>query len=869
MSALVADNRVARRMKGAAAMLLAALLAGAGLLTATAPAQAAEVWLEAGGVGYTADSAKPEDGATAAWYFGDRVDVTILSRVTIDGVEYPVTSIGDYAFSYQPVASIAIPDSVTSIGDHAFFNNRGGSGGLTSLALPSSLTRIGDFAFAWNHLTELTIPDSVTDIGDWAFYANALTSLELSESLTEIGESVFGLNLLTSVTIPDTVTTIGAEAFAQNRVSSVTIPASVTHIEHGAFFMHDWLKRVDLRGPAPTMGTSAATEAPFGSAETNGDLTLYYPKRYEAASESEGYTAPTWKGYASRAVATVAFDANGGSGSMAAQSSSVPSKLDANAFTRDGFRFSGWNTEADGSGVAYADAGEYLFADDATLYAQWTGIPPVLATIDHLDYVARAGKAAVVGYDGPSGAGITIPRQVTIGGETFEVTSIGESAFSEKGITSVTIPDTVTAIGQMAFQRNRLTSLTIPDSVRTIGREAFADNWLTSLTISASLGTIENGVFLGNRLTSVVIPDSVTAIGVNAFWANQLTSVVFSDSLTTIGAYAFGYNDIVSVTIPAAVTEIGFAAFGWGGKAVKRVDFLGPAPELEMTSDGGPFGTGGLGGAVLYFPQRYADTGYVGGAWHGYTSVAGYTVSFDAHGGAGRMECQNVPANSAIRVNAFTRNGYAFTGWNTAEDGSGTAYADRAPGAFDADTTLYAQWERIVITFTEVRLSGSAKVGGRLNAIVAAEQAAGYRYRWLRNGEPIGGATSGSYAPKAADRGARLSVEVTASAPELDTVTKTSATVTIGSGSLSGATPRISGMAKIGKKLRVRAGAWTAGTRLSYQWYLNGKAVRGATKAGFKIPKAAKGKKVSVRVTGTQPGYAKLVKTSRATSKVR
>ena len=29
-------------------------------------------------------------------------------------------------------------------------------------------------------------------------------------------------------------------------------------------------------------------------------------------------------------------------------------------------------------------------------------------------------------------------------------------------------------------------------------------------------------------------------------------------------------------------------------------------------------------------------------------------------------------------ANAFTRPGYTFTGWNTAADGSGDAYADKA-----------------------------------------------------------------------------------------------------------------------------------------------------------------------------------------------
>ena len=51
--------------------------------------------------------------------------------------------------------------------------------------------------------------------------------------------------------------------------------------------------------------------------------------------------------------------------------------LTACAYTRTGYHFTGWNTEADGSGTAYADGQEVLnltAEPDATLtlYAQWT-----------------------------------------------------------------------------------------------------------------------------------------------------------------------------------------------------------------------------------------------------------------------------------------------------------------------------------------------------------------------------------------------------------------------------------------------------------------------------------------------------------------
>lgn len=75
-------------------------------------------------------------------------------------------------------------------------------------------------------------------------------------------------------------------------------------------------------------------------------------------------------------IYTVTFDANGGTGAMTAQDASAATALSANTFSRTGYTFSGWNTAANGSGVAYADAATFPFTGSATLYSQWTVIAP-------------------------------------------------------------------------------------------------------------------------------------------------------------------------------------------------------------------------------------------------------------------------------------------------------------------------------------------------------------------------------------------------------------------------------------------------------------------------------------------------------------
>ena len=154
---------------------------------------------------------------------------------------------------------------------------------------------------------------------------------------------------------------------------------------------------------------------------------------------------------------------------------------------------------------------------------------------------------------------ITIPA--AIWGEP--VTAIESSAFYDKELTSVTIPNSVTSIGYGAFWNNNLTSVIIPNSVTFIGDSAFSYNRLTSVTIGNSVKYIGDGAFKGNRLRSVTIPNSVTSIGKEAFHNNGLISVTIGNGVTTIGDSAFYSTELISVTIGANVS-IGRYAFSGG-----------------------------------------------------------------------------------------------------------------------------------------------------------------------------------------------------------------------------------------------------------------------------------------------------------------
>ena len=90
---------------------------------------------------------------------------------------------------------------------------------------------------------------------------------------------------------------------------------------------------------------------------------------------------------------------------------------------------------------------------------------------------------------------------------------------------------------------------------------------------------------------------------------------------------------------------------------------------------------------------------YVNGVWGGEEPTE-LTVTFEANGSTeypveGTMAPQSVTAkkDTALNANGFTREGYNFTGWNTAADGTGTPYADGATVNLTENTTLHAQWE--------------------------------------------------------------------------------------------------------------------------------------------------------------------------------
>jgi alpha-L-rhamnosidase len=162
---------------------------------------------------------------------------------------------------------------------------------------------------------------------------------------------------------------------------------------------------------------------------------------------------------------------------------------------------------------------------------------------------------------------------------------------------------------------------------------------------------------------------------------------------------------------------------------------------------------------------------------------------------------------------------------------------------------------------------GTAKVGSRLTATSGTWPAGtSVTVQWKRNGAAIAGATGLGYTLTGADAKASVSFVVTAKRAGYDTATAQSHAVSVAPGTfMAKAKPKVSGAAKVGHKLKAtRISFAPAATKVSYQWFRNGKAIRGATKATYKVKKADVGKRIKVSVTAHGTGYTNRTVSSAA-----
>ena len=223
--------------------------------------------------------------------------------------------------------------------------------------------------------------------------------------------------------------------------------------------------------------------------------------------------------------------------------------------------------------------------------------------------------------------------------------------------------------------------------------------------------------------------------------------------------------------------------------------------------------------------------------------------------------------NYLVRFSGPSSQNLADEWWNNSPDAENAEVVTLAPYQ---SRVLDAQLALATVSLSVPVLSGTAVVGSTLTAAVSSNPSGAARtYQWLSNGSTIAGATSSSLLLGPAELGKTITVRVTATAPGFAQGSKESAaTAPVAAATLGASRPWASGSPTTGSVLAANTGIWTVGTSFTYQWFASGLLIDGATAETLTLSSDLANKRISVRVSGSKPGYTSTSRTSDPTPKV-
>ena len=322
-----------------------------------------------------------------------------------------------------------------------------------------------------------------------------------------------------------------------------------------------------------------------------------YPAGYTLSSTTEtvtlhdGTTAPC---YFIAKLVTVSFNANEGTGTMEAQSDEQGKTitLTANAFERSGYSFSGWNTEADGSGTPYADEASVTLSDDLTLYAQWTeNAATYTVTWKNGDTVLKT-DTDVAGGTVPTYSGETPTKAADA---TYHYTFSGwdptPAALSDDAVytaqftqTAHTWNDgTVTTAATCTTDGVKTLTCTVCGQTKTEAISALGHDMVTDAAVAATC--TENGLTEGShcsRCDYAVAQETVPALG-HDIVTDAAVAATCTETGLTEGSHcsrcdyavaqtvvpALGHDIVTDAAVAATCTETGLTA----GEHCTRCDY--------------------------------------------------------------------------------------------------------------------------------------------------------------------------------------------------------------------------------------------------------------------------------------------------------
>lgn len=173
---------------------------------------------------------------------------------------------------------------------------------------------------------------------------------------------------------------------------------------------------------------------------------------------------------------SVTFNSNTGTGNMSDQVANTSTALSANTFTKTGYTFTGWNTQANGLGTPYTNQEVYSFDLDLDLYAQWQ------PTSYNITYDSQGGSS-VSGQTYTAGSTVTLATAPSRAGYTFKGWFVGASGGSALGST-YSPPGTgnITLYAQW--------EATVEPELALTGSRSLTSLWVASLLLLSGLAFV-------------------------------------------------------------------------------------------------------------------------------------------------------------------------------------------------------------------------------------------------------------------------------------------------------------------------------------------------------------------------------------------
>jgi uncharacterized repeat protein (TIGR02543 family) len=451
----------------------------------------------------------------------------------------------------------------------------------------------------------------------------------------------------------------------------------------------------------------------------------------------------------------VIFNSNGGTGSMSNQVANIPTALTTNAFTRTNYTFSGWNTAANGSGTPYANGATYPFDADTTLFAQWTQVnhtvifnsnggtgsmsnqvanaPTALTTntFTRTNYTFSGWNTAANGSGTPyaNGATYDFVADATLYAQWTQINhTVIFNSNGGTGSMSNQVANAPTALTTNTFTRTNYTFSgwnTLANGTGTAYANGATYSFTADATLYAQWTQVNHTVIFnangGTGSMSNQVANAPTVLTTNTFTRTNYTFSGWNTAANGSGTpYANGatYDFVADATLYAQWTQVNHTViFNSNGGTGSMSNQVANAPTALTTNAFTRTNYTFSGWNTL---ANGTGTAYANGATYSFIADAtlyaqwtqvNHTVVFNNNGGTGSMSNQVANAPTALTTNTFTRLGYSFSGWNTAANGSGTAYVNGATYSFVADATMYAQWISSAKAITAYSFTSPAATG--------------------------------------------------------------------------------------------------------------------------------------------------------------